>query len=184
MSRQPDFEIADIPDPKPKRGAIRKKIEAEFPTYEHDYAKLNINTLSASNPKCNLPIAVTNSPMKTFRHWLRDSDYADFAHYTNVNASAFNARCVSKAIFKSEGRPWKETNGAEIKVFIGILLYMGVHSIGSAKCAAYWSQSPRTPFYPVIFEAMGCTRFYQIGRYFKASNAYEEAFQDMQHKDW
>jgi len=137
MSRQPDFEIADIPDPKPTRGANRKKIEAELPTYEHDYAKLNINTLSLSNPKSNLPLAVTNSPMETLRHWLRDSDYADFAQYTNINASASNARGVSKATPKGKGRPWKETNGAEMKIFIGILLYMGVHLVGSAKCVAY-----------------------------------------------
>jgi hypothetical protein len=68
MSRQPDFEIADIPDPKPTRGANRKKIEAELSIYEYDYAKLNINTLSFSNPKSNLPLAVTNSPMETLRH--------------------------------------------------------------------------------------------------------------------
>jgi hypothetical protein len=79
MTRQPDFEIADVPDPKPTRGTNRKKIESEIPTYEEDYAKLNINTLSVSNPKSNLAVDVTNSPMKTFKYWLRDSDYADFA---------------------------------------------------------------------------------------------------------
>ena len=103
MSRQPDFEIADIPDPKPTRGANRKKIEAELSIYEYDYAKLNINTLSVSNPKSNLPVDVTNSPMKILRHWLRDSDYADFAQYTNINASASNAR--AKTTSKRKGRP-------------------------------------------------------------------------------
>jgi hypothetical protein len=79
MSRQPDFEIADISDPKSTRGANRKKIEAELLTYEHDYAKLNINTFSFSNPKSNLSLVVTNSLMEILRYWLRDSDYADFA---------------------------------------------------------------------------------------------------------
>jgi hypothetical protein len=137
MTRKPDFEIADVPDPKPTRGTNRKKIEPGIPTYEEEYAKLNINTFSVSNPKSNLPVDVTNSQMKTLRHWLRDSDYTDFAQYTNINASASNARAVSKATPKSKGRPWKETNGAEMKVFIGILLYMGVHPIGSTKCSAY-----------------------------------------------
>jgi hypothetical protein len=78
MSRQYEFEIADVADPKPTRGTNRKKIEAEIPTYEEEYAKLNINTTCVSNPRSNLPVDVTNDPMKILRHWLRDSDYADF----------------------------------------------------------------------------------------------------------
>jgi hypothetical protein len=92
MTRQPDFEIADVPDPKLTRETNRKKIESEIPTYEKDYAKLNINILSVSNPKSNLAVNVTNSPIKTFKHWLRDSDYANFAQFTNINVSVFNAR--------------------------------------------------------------------------------------------
>jgi hypothetical protein len=137
MTRQPDFEIADVPDPKPTRGTNRKKIEILIPTYEEEYVKLNIDTTSISNPTSNLPVEITNSPIKTLRHWLRDSDYADFAQYTNINASASNARAVSKATPKSKNRPWKETNGAEIKVYIGILLYISVHPVSSAECAAY-----------------------------------------------
>jgi hypothetical protein len=181
MTRKPDFEIADVPDPKLTRGINRKKIEREIPTYEEEYAKLNINTLSVSNPKSNLPVDVTNSPMKTLRHWLRDSDYADFAQYTNINASASNAR--AKTIFKRKGRPWKETNGAEMKVFVGILLYMGVYPIGSVDCSAYWDRGIKIPWHPVVFNVMGFNRFCQITRYFKALNAYEETFQDMQGED-
>jgi hypothetical protein len=80
---------------------------------------------------------ITNDPMKTLKHWLRDSDYADFAQFININASVSNARAVSKAITKRNGRGWKETNGPEIKVFIGIIMYMGVYLIGSTKCAGY-----------------------------------------------
>jgi post-segregation antitoxin (ccd killing protein) len=160
MPRQPDFEIADIADLKPTRGSNRGNIERDIPIYEEKYAKLNINTTSVSNPRSNLPVNVTNDLIKTLKHWLRDSDYADFAQCTNVNASASNARAISKATTKRNGRGWKETNGAEIKVFIGILLYMGVHPIGFTECAAYWSRSPRTPFHPVVFNAMGYTRFY------------------------
>jgi hypothetical protein len=90
MTRQPDFEIADVPDPKSTRGTNRKKIEILIPTYE-EYVKLNIDTTFVSNPTSNLPVEITNSPIKTLRHWLRDSDYADFAQYTNINVSASNA---------------------------------------------------------------------------------------------
>jgi hypothetical protein len=182
MPRQPDFEIADIADPKPTRGGNRGNIERDIPTYEEEYAKLNINTTSVSNPRFNLFINITNDPIKTLKHWLRDSDYADFAQYTNVNVSASNARAVSKVTTKRNDRGWKETNGAEMKVFIGILLYMGVHPISFTKCAAYWSRNPRTPFHPVVFNAMSYTRFHQITRYFKASNAYEKTLMDMQNE--
>jgi hypothetical protein len=84
MSCQYEFEIADVADPKPTRGTNRKKIEVEIPIYEEEYAKLNINTTCVSNPRSNLPVNVTNDPMKTLRNWLRDSDYADFAQYTNI----------------------------------------------------------------------------------------------------
>jgi hypothetical protein len=103
---------------------------------------------------------ITNDLMKTLKHWLRDSDYADFAQFTNINASAFNARAVSKATTKRNGRGWKKTNGLEMKVFIGIIMYMGVYPIGSTECAGYWNRSRKTPWHPVIFEAMGCTRFH------------------------
>jgi hypothetical protein len=79
MSRQFDFEIADIADSKPTRGTNRGNIEADIPTYEEEYAKLNIDITSVSNPRSNLPVDITNDPMKTLKHWLRDSDYADFA---------------------------------------------------------------------------------------------------------
>jgi hypothetical protein len=184
MSRRYNFEIADIADPKPTRGTNRKKIEADIPTYQHEFDKLDIDTRSISNPRSNLPMDVTNDPMKTLKHWLRDSDYADFAQFTNINASASNARAVSKATTKRNGRGWKETNGPEIKVFIGIIMYMGVHPIGSTECAGYWDRNRKTPWHPVIFEAMGCTRFHQLVRYFKASNAYEESFMNMQSEDW
>jgi hypothetical protein len=184
MSRQYDFEIADIADPKPKRGSNLGNIEADLPTYEEAYEKLDINTTMPSNPRSNLPVEVTNDPMKTLKHWLRDSDYADFAQCTNVNASASNARAVSKSTTKRKGRPWKETNGAEMKVFIGILFYIGVHPIGSTTCAEYWSRSPKTPYHPVVYNAMSSNRFHQITRYFKASNAYDESSMDMQGDDW
>jgi hypothetical protein len=35
MSRQYDFEIADIADLKLTRGTNRKKIKADIPTYQH-----------------------------------------------------------------------------------------------------------------------------------------------------
>jgi hypothetical protein len=71
-----------------------------------------------------------------------------------------------------------------MKVFIGILLYIGIYPIDSTRCAAYWDRNIKTPFYPVVFNAMSVTRFNQITRYFKISDAYEKTFQDMQGEDW
>jgi hypothetical protein len=68
MSRQYDFEIADIADPKPTRGTNRKKIKADIPTYQHEFDKLDIDTRSISNPRSNLPMDITNDPMKTLKH--------------------------------------------------------------------------------------------------------------------
>jgi hypothetical protein len=71
-----------------------------------------------------------------------------------------------------------------MKVFIGILLYIGVHLIGFTRCAAYWDRNIKTPFHPAVFNAMSVIRFSQIIRYFKVSDAYEETLQDMQGEDW
>jgi hypothetical protein len=68
MPRQSDFEIADITDPKLTRGNNRDNIKRDIPTYEKEYAKLNINITSVSNPRSNLPVDITNDPIKTLKH--------------------------------------------------------------------------------------------------------------------
>ena len=181
MSRNTETEIPDIPDPKPIRKRKIETCEASIPTYETGYAKLHI---PVSFSHSNLSAAVMESPVTVFKHFLRNSDYAEFAHNTNINASASNAREHAKSTPKGNGREWKETNAAEMKVFIGILLYMGIHPVGSVKRAAYWNTSREAPNHPMIQGAMGCTRFYQLCRYFKASNLLDEASLEMHAKDW
>jgi hypothetical protein len=134
MSRNTETEIPNIPDPKPIRKRKIETCETSIPTYETGYAKLHI---PVSFSHSNLSTAVMKSPVTVFKHFLRNSDYAEFAHNTNINASTSNAREHAKSTPKGNGREWKETNAAEMKVFIGILLYMGIHPVGSVKRAAY-----------------------------------------------
>jgi hypothetical protein len=184
MSRGPQNEIPDISDPKPSRNVKISACEAEIPTYETEYANLNIHPMENPIIYSNLPHVVMDDPMSVFKHFLRESDYVEFAQNTNINASVFNARETSKSTPKRKGRSWKETNAAEMKVYVGILLYMGVHPIGSVKRVAYWNTSRGSPRHPAVQEAMGCTRFYQLCRYFKASNLFDEVSLDMHAQDW
>jgi hypothetical protein len=181
MTRKPDFEIADIDDSVPNRKRKLVDIEPAIPTYDKSYEKL---PMEASRTRGNLSEDVLEYPLRIFKHFLRDSDYSTFAQNTNTYASRCNAKQAFKASRRGNGRHWKQTNGPEMKVFIGILLYMGVHPIGSAYRAEYWSLSRKTPQHPTVYEAMGCTRFYQLCRYFKVSDLHEEDSLDMQAKDW
>jgi hypothetical protein len=160
MSRGLQNEIPDIADPKPSRNVKISTCEAQIPEYEADYAKLDIYLMEALIIQANLPTTVFLNAANIFKHFLRDLDYAEFAHNTNINASLSNARETSKSTFKGKGRPWKETNAAEMKVFIGICFYMGVNPVGSVERSAYWNTCREVPLYPIILEAMGCTRFY------------------------
>jgi len=65
------------------------------------------------------------------------------------------------------GRKWKEVFASELGVWLGIVLYMGVHSCPAVK--DYWRHDGLNPTHPIC-EYMGQTQFEEIKRYFHVSS--------------
>src|ERR1700687_3240624 len=65
------------------------------------------------------------------------------------------------------GRKCKEVSASELGAWLGIVLYMGVHSSPAVK--DYWRHDGLNPTHPIC-EDMGQTRFEEIKRYFHVSS--------------
>ncbi|EDN09853.1 predicted protein [Histoplasma mississippiense (nom. inval.)] len=76
---------------------------------------------------------------------------------------------------------WKNTNPAEIKVFIGILLYMGVHK--SHRTDLYWRNDLKQGPIHSVQSYMTHTRFKQLKRYIHISNPREARRPGAKNKD-
>jgi hypothetical protein len=88
MSRHVENEIPDIPDRGPSRKKKLVNVEADIPSDITPYTKLNI---PIRQPSILLFSILLEDPLKVFKHFLRDSDYAIFAYNTNINAFITNA---------------------------------------------------------------------------------------------
>ena len=64
------------------------------------------------------------------------------------------------------GRKWKEFSTPELSIWLGIVVYMGVHN--SPAVQDYWRHDGLNPAHP-IFEHMGQSRFEEMKRYFHLS---------------
>jgi hypothetical protein len=79
-------------------------------------------------------------------------------------------------------RTWKNTSPAEIKVFLGILIYMGVHS--SPRIDHYWRDTQENgPLHlPRLY--MTQTRFEQLKQFLHISHAESDELRPPGSKDW
>jgi hypothetical protein len=94
MSRHVENEIPNIPDRGPSRKKKLADMEADIPPDTTLYNKLSIPIRQSF---IFLSSTLLEDPLKVFKHFLRDSDYAIFAHNTNINASTANAGKAFKA---------------------------------------------------------------------------------------
>src|SRR5207302_9247580 len=62
-----------------------------------------------------------------------------------------------------QGRPWWATSSAEIKIFFGLVIYMGVYHCPGV--SSYWSKNRELPAHDII-HYMTLVRFEQLKRYF------------------
>src|SRR5437764_12862440 len=89
----------------------------------------------ASNPRsANVmlpPDINSGDPYTLFTLFLTEKHFETIATNTNTYAALSGAGQPGK-------RAWRETTAAEIKVFIGILIYMGVHQ--SPQVEDYWNR--------------------------------------------
>ena len=81
------------------------------------------------------------------------------------NTDAYAALKTSERL-QGGGRKWKAVSTPELSIWLGIVVYMGVHS--SPAVRDYWRHDGLNPAHP-ISEHMGQTRFEEIKRYFHVS---------------
>ena len=101
-------------------------------------------------------------PIAILRLFLTDSLLKTITDNTNEYASQKLAEEK-----RSGGRQWKEVVLEDISCWLGIVLYMGVHS--SPSVADYWKHDGLNPAHPIA-QFMSQTRFEQIKQYFHVSS--------------
>jgi hypothetical protein len=101
------------------------------------------------------------SPYSIFSLFIPENIYSTISTNTNIYALQKGAGLTSL-----HGRTWCDTTANEIKIFIAIVLYMGVHR--SPRMEDYWSSTKKPHHLPADY--MSQKRFEQIKRYLHISN--------------
>ena len=101
-------------------------------------------------------------PLDYFRLFFDDGLFACLADNTNTYAA-------TKGAGRPGSHPWKPTSVAELKIFFGIIIYMGVFP--SAQVGDYWSRDSQFPFHRIGMY-ISQNRFEQLKRYFHISPPY------------
>ena len=81
------------------------------------------------------------------------------------NTNAYAALKTSEHL-QGGGRKWKAVSTLELSIWLGIVVYMGVHNPPAVR--DYWRHDGLNPAHP-ISKHMGQTRFEEIKRYFHVS---------------
>ncbi len=100
------------------------------------------------------------TPLDFFSLFITSSMLEQISEFTNTKAQ--------KTERTAKQRPWIPTSGAEIGVFVGILLFMGLISINRTE--SHWDTHSDMHGNPEISQAMTLTRFDQIKRFLKLSD--------------
>ena len=90
---------------------------------------------------------------------------------SNTNLYAQQKR--SETLPSTGGRDWHDVTPRELRIWIGILIYMGLFSGKSAAAREFWLHAQHHPTHH-INKFMSQTRFEQIKRYFHLSNPEED----------
>ena len=94
------------------------------------------------------------TPGSFFQLYFSDAEFDTLAENTNAYAKYKNAG--------QAGRRWTKTTAGEIMIFVGLLIYMGVHK---ARIGLYWEGSHEFPVHDIT-HYMSKFRFEQLKRYF------------------
>ena len=86
-------------------------------------------------------------PLLFFKLFFSEEVFEQLAANTNAYAAAEGA---------GAGRPWRATSAAELKIWIGLIIYMSVHRQSSVK--EYWNRSGQAPLH-CIMRFRGMNRF-------------------------
>jgi hypothetical protein len=133
---------------------------------------------SSRAPKLHLPPDINmDSPYAIFSLLFTEDIWEKISNSTNSYAAS---QRKGGAENEEAERPWKDTTAKEIRVFFGILIYMGVHD--SQAVELYWREKPTEgPIHPVRLY-MTLVRFQQIKRFLHISTPSQKL--DKKTKEW
>lgn len=159
-----------------KRKRTLEEIITKIPSLEKlDFEPLIVDKRA---PQLNLPSGLDmKSSYTLFSLFFPEDIFEKIANSTN--AYAHLKREPDDEFKRFQGRSWKDTNAAEIKVFLATLIYMGIHDSGQLDC--YWrkniKQGPiHTPQFYITLN-----RFEQLKRYLHISDPREK---NLNKKEW
>lgn len=180
-----EVEISKVPDEPPaavkkalkdkrerKKKPSLKEVVNDVPPVSATYKAVHVDERSASLTVIG---SKNMSPLQFFELYISAQHLEMIARHTNINAELKHEK-ASDGTLKSDSeremlsypRPWKETTGAEIGVFLGILLMQGTCKLSRAK--DYWNTHEDSPIIMSIQTAMSLVRWEQLKRYLKISN--------------
>lgn len=176
---QSSYQSVDIARMKSaaKEGSSKRKlheITADLPTKEDLSQRLQRLDPTSIPPQLHLPKGLDlSSPYAIFTLFIGEEMFQRISRSTNEYAAKDPDNQSPDT-----GRVWKDTSIEDIKVFFGILIYMGVHP--EPRIDLYWRQDRREgPLHsPPLY--MGLKRFEQIKRYLHIS----PPDQEQQDKQW
>lgn len=162
----PSSPSSSPPPPSPKKEETKRNLAQllrEMPHYE-DVVFEPLKMAEPFPPTIELPPEVNiESPYSLFALFFSDDLIALLSSNTNKYAKAKNAG--------QSGREWHETTTSDIKIFLAILIYMGVHISPSDE--DYWRTDEEPLHMPRRF--IGLKRFEQIKRFFHVADPDPEA---------
>jgi hypothetical protein len=119
------------------------------------------------------------SPYALFSLFFTEDILQTISESTNKYARRKRTKFENSVI---QPRTWKETNPAEIKVFLGILIYMGVHR--SPRINYYFQNSSESRPLHLPQRYMTLTRFEQLKRFLHVSSPEADELRPSGSKDW
>src|SRR5437667_113104 len=113
----------------------------------------------------NIPPNIdTSSSLALFELFIPSEMYSTIAENTNLYAIAMNASTSRTA---TNSRYWQPTDGNEIRVFFGVLFYMGIHREPNYKM--YWEVGKLEGPIHSISSHISLNRFENLRRYLHVS---------------
>jgi Transposase IS4 len=87
----------------------------------------------------------TEDPRELFAFFFPNSELQTIAERTNRNTDLQYAQEAFKGTPHLHGKHWQPTTAPELKIWIGILLYMGAFSNAMQPIEAYWNTGEWAP---------------------------------------
>ena len=141
------------------RSRARNQADSAFPTTIPRFSPLKYSSRRSST-KGNAKIpdeASLSEPLDLLQHFYNPAIMQELVTNTKKNYAIVNTDGESR-------RAWRDVNAADLLQFVGVILYMGLHSEPSV--ADYWSNNPYMPNHPTKCY-MSLKRFQQIKRFFQ-----------------